>query len=292
MTPLRKRMMEELQLRNLSPITADTYLRAVERFAKYYNRSPEKMGPEQVREYLLHLINDHQVVASTILVNRSALRFLYVATLKQKWFDEAIARPKRRPTLPGTLSAAEITRILDHTNNLKHWTILATFYATALRTNELRHLKVHDLDSQSMVLHVRHGKGGIARDIALSPVLLERLKVYYRWLRPTDWLFPSKQCPDQPLDDGSIRVLCHEAGRRAGLHRPVHPHLFRHACATHMLDAGADLRTIQVFLGHADIRTTARYLRVSLQRLQAIRSPFDALQLKPIDYSEDDGRQR
>jgi integrase/recombinase XerD len=292
MTPLRKRMMEELQLRNLSPITADTYLRAVERFARYYNLSPEKMGPEQVREYLLHLMNDNQVVASTVLVNRSALRFLYVATLKQKWFDEEIAHPKRRPTLPGILSAEEITRILDHTRNLKHWTILAMFYATALRCDELRHFKVSDIDSQRMVLHVCHGKGGIARDIALSPVLLERLKVYYRWRRPTDWLFPSKQRPDQPLDDGSIRVLCRKAGRRAGLQRPVHPHLFRHACATHMLDAGADLRTIQVLLGHSDIRTTARYLRVSLQRLQAIRSPFDALQLKPIDRSEDDGRQR
>jgi site-specific recombinase XerD len=285
-------MMEELQLRNLSPVTADTYLRAVKRFARYYNLSPEKLGAERVREYLLHLMNDNEVVASTILVNRSALRFLYVATLKQKWFDEEIAPPKRRPTLPGILSAAEITRILDHTNNLKHWTMLATFYATALRANELRHLKVSDLDSQRMVLHVRHGKGGVPRDIALSPVLLERLKVYYRWRRPADWLFPSKIRQDQPLDLKSIWDLCCNAGKRAGIGRPVYPHLFRHACATHMLDAGADLRTIQVLLGHSDIRTKARYLRVSLQRLQAIRSPFDALQLKPIDRSEDDGRQR
>ena len=292
MTRLRKRMMEELQLRNLSPVTADTYLRAVKRFARYYNLSPEKLGAERVREYLLHLMNDNEVVASTILVNRSALRFLYVATLKQKWFDEEIAPPKRRPTLPGILSAAEITRILDHTNNLKHWTMLATFYATALRANELRHLKVSDLDSQRMVLHVRHGKGGVPRDIALSPVLLERLKVYYRWRRPADWLFPSKIRQDQPLDLKSIWDLCCNAGKRAGIGRPVYPHLFRHACATHMLDAGADLRTIQVLLGHSDIRTKARYLRVSLQRLQAIRSPFDALQLKPIDRSEDDGRQR
>jgi site-specific recombinase XerD len=250
------------------------------------------MGPEQVREYLLHLMNDHEVVASTILVNRSALRFLYVATLKQKWFDEEIACPKRRPTLPGMLSAAEITRILDHTNNLKHWTILATFYATALRANELRHLRVSDLDSQRMVLHVRLGKGGVPRDIALSPVLLDRLRVYFRWRRPADWLFPSKQRQDQPLDLKSIWDLCCNAGKRAGIGRPVYPHLFRHACATHMLDAGADLRTIQVLLGHSDIRSTARYLNVSLQRLQAIRSPFDALQLKPIDQSEDDGRQR
>jgi integrase/recombinase XerD len=292
MTPLRKRMMEELQLRNLSPVTADTYLRAVERFARYYNLAPEKLGPEKVREYLLHLMNDNKVVASTILVTRSALRFLYVATLKQKWFDEEIARPKRRPTLPGILSAHEITRILDHTNNLKHWTILATFYATGLRCNELRHLKVSDLDSQRMVLHVRLGKGGVPRDIALSPILLDRLRVYFRWRRPTDWLFPSKQHHDQPLDLASLRMLCRNAGKRAGIGRPVYPHLFRHACATHMLDAGADLRTIQVLLGHNDIRSTARYLRVSLQRLQAIRSPFDALQPKPIEHSEDDGRQR
>jgi integrase/recombinase XerD len=139
---------------------------------------------------------------------------------------------------------------------------------------------------------VRLGKGGVPRDIALSPVLLDRLRVYFRWRRPADWLFPSKQRQDQPLDLKSIWDLCCNAGKRAGIGRPVYPHLFRHACATHMLDAGADLRTIQVLLGHSDIRSTARYLNVSLQRLQAIRSPFDALQLKPIDQSEDDGRQR
>jgi integrase/recombinase XerD len=292
MTPLRKRMMEELQLRNLSPITADTYISAVERFARYFNQSPARLGSEQVRQYLLHLLQDRKVGPNTLLVNRAALKFLYVAILKQKWFDEEIARPKRRPTLPGILSAEEVTRILDRTHNLKHWTILATFYATALRANELRHLKVGDIDSERMVLHVRQGKGGIPRDIALSPVLLERLRVYFHWGRPVDWLFPSKQRPDQPLQPKSIRNVCGSAGKRAGIPRPVFPHLFRHACATHMLDAGADLRTIQVLLGHSDIRTTARYLRVSLQRLQAIRSPFDTLQLKPIDRSEEDGRQR
>ena len=161
MSPLRKRMMEELQLRNLSPITAGTYIRAVERFARYFDQSPARFGSEQVRQYLLHLLQEKNVVANTLLVNRSALRFLYVVILKQKWFDEEIARPKRRPTLPGILSAEEVTRILDHTHNLKHWTILATFYATALRANELKHLKVSDIDSQRMVLHVRHGKGGI-----------------------------------------------------------------------------------------------------------------------------------
>jgi site-specific recombinase XerD len=175
---------------------------------------------------------------------------------------------------------------------LKHWTIIATFYATALRCNELRHLKVSDIDSQRMVLQVREGKGRVPRNIALSPVLLQRLRVYYRWRKPNPWLFPSKQHPDQPLDPASLRNLCRKAGHRAGIKHVVHPHLFRHACATHMLDAGTDLRTIQVLLGHADIRTTARYLRVSLRRLQGAHSPFDALQLKPIERGKDDGRRR
>ena len=292
MTPLRKRMMEELQLRNLSPMTANTYIHLVERFARYFNQSPARLGPEQVRQYLLHLIQEKKVVASTLLVNRSALRFLYVGILKQKWFDEEIACPKRRPTLPGMLSRSEMTRILDHTHNLKHWTILATFYATALRCDELRHLKVSDIDRERMAIHVRRGKGGIPRDIGLSPVLLERLNVYFAWRKPTDWLFPSKLCPDRPLDDSGLRMVCRAAGKRAGIGRPVFPHLFRHACATHMLDAGADLRTIQVLLGHSSIQTTARYLRVSLQRLQALRSPFDSLELQPVVHDEEDGRRR
>lgn len=292
MTPLRKRMVEQLQLRNLSKATEETYLKCVERYALFFHRSPEQLGPEHVREYLLHLKNDRKVQTNTILVNRSGLRFLYVETLRRKWFDEEIAQPKRRPGMPGILSADEVTRILDHTTNLKHWTIIATFYATALRCNELRNLKVSDIDSERMVLHVREGKGGIAREVPLPPSLLDRLRVYFRWRRPTDWLFPSKQRQDQPLDDASIRVLVRTAGRRAGIGHRVHPHLFRHACATHMLDAGADLRSIQVLLGHGDIRTTAKYLRVSLQRLQAIRSPFEVLNLKPLDRSGDDGRQK
>jgi len=141
-------------------------------------------------------------------------------------------------------------------------------------------------------MHVREAKDDVPRDIPLSPALRERLRIYYRWRKPTDWLFPSKQRRDLPLDNGTIRTLCRNAGRRAGIPFPVHPHLFRHACATHMLDAGADLRTIQVLLGHADIRTTARYLHVSTKRLQAVISPFDALQLQAIDRSQDDGRQR
>jgi site-specific recombinase XerD len=280
-------MLEELQLRNLSRQTADAYLAAVERFARYFGQSPQNLGPEQVREYLLHLIRDNQAKPSTVLVNRAALRFVYVCTLKQQWFEEEIPHPKRRLTLPGILSSGEITRMLDGTHKLKHWSILATFYATALRCRERQHLKVDDLDSQRMVLHVREGKGGVPRDLALSPVLLERLRIYFRQYRPKDWLFPSRQNHGSMMEDRSLRYVCRQAAQRAGIKRRVHPHLFRHACATHMLDAGADLRTIQVLLGHADISTTARYLHVSMQRLQAVRSPFDALQLRPLDQIGD-----
>jgi site-specific recombinase XerD len=284
-------MLDELQLRNLSARTIRAYLGAVERFAQHFQKSPQQLGVEQVREYLLHLIRDKEAPPNTVMVNRAALRFLYVCTLKQSWFQEGIPQPKRRPTLPDVLSAEEVTRILDCTHNLKHWTVLATLYATALRCGELQHLKVRDIDSQRMLLHVRDGKGGIPRQTGLSPVLLERLRVYFRRQRPKDWLFPSRQNGSSPLDDRAIRGLCFEAGKRAGIERRVHPHLFRHACATHMLDAGADLRTIQVLLGHADIRTTTKYLHVSIRRLQAVRSPFDALALKPIDPDSRNNRQ-
>jgi site-specific recombinase XerD len=279
-------MLEELQLRNLSQSTIETYLTLIERFARYFKKSPQQLGAEEVRGYLLHLIQGKKA-SSTVIQTRSALRFLYVCTLKQKWFDDEIPHPKKRVTLPGVISVDEIVRMLDSTQNLKHWTILATFYGTAVRCKELQHLKVSDIDSQRMVLHVREGKGGTPRDIALSSALLERLRLYFRRCRPQDWLFPSGRHPASPLNVRSIRHVFRKAAQRAGIKRRVYPHLFRHACATHMLDAGADLRTIQVMLGHSDIRTTARYLHISSQRLQAIRSPFDALPIKPIDTTGD-----
>jgi integrase/recombinase XerD len=291
MTSLRKRMLEELRLRNYSEVTTRLYIDGVKRFSKFFGQSPEQLGPEQIREYLLHLVDDRKATPSTVQLYRSALKFLYVTTLKRPWFDEGVARIKKRPRLPTVLSAEEITRILDRTTNLKYWTIFATLYATGLRCDELRHLRVADIDSQRMLIRVREGKGRIPREIGLSPVLLERLRVYWRWLKPNDWLFPSKQYPSRPLDTRTIRLACREAGQRAGISKHVSPHVFRHSCATHLLEAGADLRTIQVLLGHAQIQTTARYLRVSTARLQGIASPFDTLHLKPI-HDTHDGRQR
>jgi len=265
-------------------------VRAVFRFTKYYSKSLDLLGPKDVRQYLLHL-HGKKRAPNTLQVVRAALRFLYVRVLKRGWFDEEIPACKRHPLPITVLTAEQITRILDQTHNLKHWTILATFYATGLRSDELRKLKVADIDGPRKLLHIRCGKGGILRDIPLSPALRQRLRVYYRWRRPTDWLFSSQQRPHQPMENKTLRALCAAAGRRAGIPFRVHPHLFRHACATHMLDADADLRTIQVLLGHADIRTTARYLHVSTVRLQAAPSPFDSLKLTPIDYSADPVRQ-
>ena len=292
MTKLRQRMMEELRLRNSSEETIRSYVSSVERFARYYHTSPDRMNAEQVRSYLLYLLEERKLSWPAIHVNRAALRFLYMRVLRQRWFDEEIQAPKRHPQLPTVLSPEEITRILDLTRNLKHWTILATLYGTGMRCNELRLLKVEDIDSKRTLIHIRNGKGQTPRDVPLSPVLLERLRIYWRWRKPKDWLFPSKQRPNHPMDCKSIRYLCANAGRRAGTQRHVHPHVFRHSFATHLLDQGADLRTIQVLLGHADIRTTARYLRVSTRRIQAVASPFDRLTIQPIDPSQDHTRQR
>jgi site-specific recombinase XerD len=279
-------MTEELQLRNLSPVTASAYLKIVERFARHFHASPEHLGPEQVRRWLLYLVNDRKVSASTLQVHRAALHFLYVATLKQPWFDDAIPRPKQIRKLPGVIAASAIADMLNRTVNLKQWTIIATLYATALRVSELTRLQVSDIDSRRMVIHVRHGKGRIPRDIALSPALLERLRIYCRRYKPSLWLFPSRRHAGEFMEERTIRYICRSAGRRAGLKQRVYPHLFRHACATHMLEAGADLRTIQHLLGHASISTTACYLHVSERLIQAVRSPFDALQLAPTSGEE------
>jgi len=249
MTPLRKRMIEELQLRNLSPQTARIYLKAVERFARHFHASPERLGPEQIREYLLYLINQRKVSANSLQVHRAALHFLYVKTLKQPWFDDQIARAKRIPRLPDVIDAPAVADLLNRTANLLHWTIIATLYATALRLDELLHLQVGDIDSPKMVIHVREGKGRVPRDIALSPMLLQRLRIYCRQYKPRQWLFPSHQLANQPMDQRTVRYLCRKAGQRVGLKQRIHPHLFRHACATRMLEAGADLRTIQPSAG-------------------------------------------
>ena len=201
-------------------------------------------------------------------------------------------KPKVRRKLPRVLSQEDIQRVLNGTMNLKHRAILATLYGAGLRRAEVRTLKVTDVDSKRMVIHVREGKGRVPREITLSPKLLELLRAYWQWRKPKDWLFPSARYPDRPIDLSGIFGICEDAAKRVGLEKRLAPHVLRHSYATHLLEAGTDLRVIQLLLGHADLETTARYLHVSKRTLASTVSPLDSLQVIEITQSDGDGRRR
>jgi site-specific recombinase XerD len=285
-------MIEELKIRNFSPTTISTYVRVVAEFARFFRKSPAQLGREEVRRFQLYLIDDRKIAWSTFQLKMAALKFLYTKTLKRSWFEYEIARPKVRRKLPRVLSSEEVARLLNATTNLKHRSLLGVLYGAGLRRAEARMLQVSDIDSQRMVIHVREGKGRIPRQVTLSPKLLELLRAYWRWRQPKDWLFPSAAKPDCPLDPSGIHTICEKAGRRAGLKRRVNPHLLRHCFATHLLDAGTDLRTIQLLMGHADIQTTARYLHISDRVLRTTISPLDRLNIIDVLESDGDGRRR
>jgi site-specific recombinase XerD len=284
-------MIEDLRLRNYSQHTIRSYTEAVADFARFFNQPPNQLGPEDIRKYQLHLIHGKKLSWSTLQVRIAALRFFYTQTLKQDWVAQEVARPKVRRKLPTVLSREEVTALLDATPNLTHRALLATLYATGLRCAEALHLRVTDIDSQRMVILVREGKGQRPRQVMLSPKLLALLRAYWRWRKPLDWLFPGDDagCPMHP---SGVRQICQQLARKVGIRKQVSPHIWRHSFATHLLDAGTDLRTIQVLLGHASLKTTAIYLHVSVRRVQQTQSPLEDLAIAEILTPDDDGRRK
>jgi integrase/recombinase XerD len=279
-TRLRKLMLDELQRRNYAQNTVRSYIKAVEDFARYFGKPPERLGPEHIREYQVHLFRDRKLTASTVQGRAAALRFLFVKTLRRPYLPDQIPFPKRARRLPTVLSPQEVALLIDSARNLMHRAILMTLYATGLRRAELCHLKVADIDSDRMMIHVREGKGGRDRDVLLSPKLLETLREYWRWMKPNTWLFPgmiNNWRADVPIDTKVVWEAVRQARTRAGIEKRVTPHTLRHSFATHMLEAGADLRTIQVLLGHAKLADTTVYLHLSRRHLQAVASPLESL---------------
>ena len=275
MTPLRQRMIEDLRVRNFSPTTQRAYIYAVARFAQHFGKSPELLGPEDIRTYQLHLLSK-QLAWSTFKVSVCALRFLYRITLGRDWIVEHIAYPRLPRKLPVILSLAELQQFFEAIPNLKHRAALMTAYAAGLRVSEVVALKVTDIDSQRMVIRVELGKGGKDRYVMLSPRLLTLLRTYWKTVRPKEWLFTGYK-PNQHLSVRTLQVVCHNAWQNSGLTKPVTMHSLRHCFATHLLEKGTDLRTIQLLMGHRSLATTGRYLSVATSSICATASPLDLL---------------
>src|SRR5437667_8622597 len=260
MTRLRKMMLEELQRRNYSEITTRKYLQYVTAFARHFGKSPYQRGPSELRSYQAYLLQERKVTPGSAVNCVAALRFFFIKTLKRHQFREFLPYPKDRRRLPTVLSREEVSHLINAAGNLFRRTLLMTLYGTGMRRSELAHLKVSDIDSQRMIIRVVAGKGGKDRDLPLSPALLESLREYWRWRKPRTYLFPSRdprRGPEQPISDKSVWIACSEAARHAGISKRVTPHTLRHSWATHLLEAGTDLRTIQVLLGHGYLEATA-----------------------------------
>jgi site-specific recombinase XerD len=272
-------MIEDMRLRNFAPGTVAVYVNCVARFARHFGKSPGLLGPDDVRAYLLHLIEQRRSSWSYYNQNLQALRFLYNVTLDRDWVLKHLACPKRPKRLPVVLSGEELVRFFAAIDGLKHRASLMTAYAAGLRVSEVAALRVEDIDSRRMVIRVRQGKGSKDRYVMLSPKLLGLLRAYWKAARPRVWLFPGSD-PGRPITTSAVRKACQRAREAAGLGKHVTVHTLRHSFATHLLEAGTDLRTIQVLLGHHSPRTTAVYTHVSPAAVRATASPLDRLDLE------------
>jgi site-specific recombinase XerD len=273
-------MREELVRRNYAESTMRSYLGTVEDFRQYFQKRLDHMERADIRRYQVHLLEDRKLGVGTVINHVAALRFLYVKTLKRREMKEDLPYPKHEKPLPVVLSTEEVTRLIASARNLFHHTMLVTMYSAGLRRAELCRLKVSNIDSKRMMIRIERSKGGVDRDVPLSPKLLQSLGEYYRWMRPKTYLFPGtvkNWRAAKPITPKVIWEAVQDAAERAGIEKHVTPHTLRHCYATHLLESGADLRTIQVLLGHKDIETTTIYLHVSEKHLQSAASPLDKI---------------
>ncbi len=291
MTHLRKMMLEELQRRNYSDETIRSYMHAVEDFARRFNCPPDRLGPQHIRQYQAELFQKRQLSSGTAVIRLAALRFFYSKTLRRNWSLADTPYPKRTHRLPTILSQEEVAQLIDAASTPFHRTLLMTLYATGARNKEATRLKFRDIDSKRMVIHIKGGKGRKDRDVMLSPVLLEELRKHWYCVaqRPRVWLFPGNHhhSADRPINGKTAWHACQNAAKRAGIEIGVHPHMLRHCFGTHLLEAGADLRTIQILMGHSDLKETTIYLHLSQRHLHATASPLDALKLKDRSPQKD-----
>jgi integrase/recombinase XerD len=278
MTPLRRRMTEDMTMRNFSPYTQRNYLFAVARFARHFDTSPADLGPEHSRAYLNHLIA-RKVSSSYFNINVAALRFLYTVTLERDLALTKLTFQKRPRKLPTVLSSEEMARFLASIPDGKMRAVLVTAYAAGLRVFEVVALRVRDIDNQRMVLRIAEGKGGKERLVMLSPKLLDLLRAYWKAGHPrSEWLFPGRD-PGQHISIRSVQLACQTARDAAGISKHITMHTLRHSFATHLLEAGTNVCTIKLLLGHRSLSTTARYLHVATSTVCAVPSPLDRLDL-------------
>jgi len=281
MTALRKRFIEDMQLRNFSPGTQRSYVHHVAEFARYFRRSPEHLDLEAVRQFQLYLLQERALSTSSINTFTSAISFLYLVTLEMPWSKQDFTRTRVENKLPVVPAADEVRRLFEHIPGIKNRAALMLCFGAGLRVGEAVNVKICHIDSARMLLRVEHGKGAKDRYTTLSPALLEVLRTYYRIVRPGgDFLFPSWR-PDRHISSGVLQRACHEAWQLAGLPKRITPHGLRHAFATCLLDSGVDTRVIQALLGHSRIDTTARYTAVSPAKIAATASPLDQLLIHP-----------
>jgi site-specific recombinase XerD len=277
MTILRQRMIEDMQVRNLSPHTQTSYVQQVSLFARHFGKSPELLSPDDIRAYQLYLTNEKKLAPGSILIAVASLRFLYKVTLHKDWtFEDVIPAPQKPQTLPVVLSPEEVLQFLSCVRSFKHRTILTVCYAAGLRISEAIRLLAAHIDSKRMVIRVDQGKGQKDRYVMLSPKLLETLRDWWHAEKPEYWLFPG-DFPGTHISTSAVQLACKKAHPLCHISKPITPHSMRHAFAVHLLESGTDVRTIQLLLGHRSLATTARYLRIATSRVCSTTSPLDLL---------------